>query len=93
MVEKNEWRLTNQEKYLKGLTLMYKTYSQYREGWDHDHCEFCWAKFTEPGTPDTLHEGYTTLDRKYWICSRCFEDFKEMFGWTVRKDLTIEEIR
>jgi len=36
--------------------------------------------FMEPGTPDTLHEGYATADDR-WICKTCREDFKVMFGW------------
>jgi hypothetical protein len=35
------------------------------------------------GTLETLHEGYTTDDAYYWICAICFEDFRDMFGWTV----------
>jgi hypothetical protein len=83
MIEKDDWRLQGQERYLKGATLTFKPYSKYREGWDHDHCEFCGAKLMEPGTPDTLHEGYATPDKYRWVCSPCFKDFKEMFEWTV----------
>jgi phage terminase large subunit-like protein len=84
MLEENDWRLTGQEKYLKGVTLSRRPYSRIREGWDHDHCAFCWAKFMETGPPDTLTEGYTTEDNYHWICIQCFEDFQEMFGWAVK---------
>ena len=84
MIEKDDWRLTNQEEYLKGVTLQWKTYSKYRPGWEHDHCEFCFAKFMEPGEEDTLHEGYATEDNDHWVCEKCFEDFKDMFKWKVR---------
>jgi len=80
MVDKGDWRLQGQETYLKGITLYLKTYTRYSETWDHDHCEFCWAKFTEDH-PDTLQEGYTTEDEYHWVCKKCFEDFKDMFGW------------
>jgi len=83
MVEKSDWRLQGQEKYLKGLPLTLKPYSIYREGWDHDHCAFCGAKLMVPGTPDTLHEGYSTADNYRWVCCQCFDDFKEMFEWKV----------
>ncbi len=73
----------NQEQFLKGVSLTLKPYSIFREEWDHDHCTFCSAKFMVPGTPDTLHEGYTTKDNYHWVCPQCFEDFKEMFKWTV----------
>lgn len=83
MIDKNDWRLTNQENFLKGVTLTFKPYSKYREGWDHDHCTFCQAKLMELGHPDTLHEGYATHDNYHWVCTQCFEDFEEMFEWTV----------
>lgn len=35
--------------------------------------------------PEVLHEGYCTLDQRNWICSPCFEDFREQFSWTVSK--------
>jgi hypothetical protein len=37
----------------------------------------------EPGTPETLNEGYASPDEYYWVCRPCFDDFREMFGWTV----------
>jgi hypothetical protein len=61
--------------------------------WDHDHCEFCWAKFEEAAKvverqsadPSVLTEGYVTADPDVdkWICGRCFEDFKDEFNWSV----------
>lgn len=79
-----DWRLTGQAAYLTGAVLCRRPYRRYREGWDHDHCEFCFAKFAEPGPlPDALHEGYATLDAYRWICPTCFEDFRERFGWTL----------
>jgi hypothetical protein len=83
MINESDWRLQGQEKYLKGVTLTFKPYSKHREGWDHDHCEFCQAKFMEPNNHETLHEGYTTEDNYHWVCTKCFDDFKEMFSWDV----------
>ena len=83
MVDQDDWRLTNQEQYLKGVNLNFSKYSKYREGWDHDHCEFCFAKFMESDSPDMLREGYTTEDNYRWVCQKCFEDFKVMFQWKV----------
>jgi hypothetical protein len=62
------------------------------KGCDHDHCEFCWETFESPAAiaggreSDAISEGYATVDddRPGWICDRCFEDFKDEFGWTVR---------
>ncbi|MBO6572027.1 MAG: hypothetical protein JJ958_06225 [Balneola sp.] len=77
-------RIFNQEKYLKGVTLSKKKYSQPNEDWDHDHCEFCWNKFAEKDSiPDALHEGFVTEDGNHWVCENCFNDFKESFSWNV----------
>ena len=57
-------------------------------GWDHDHCDFCWAKFMVPEQrqqdPEILTAGYTPAlgPGRTWICPTCFEDFRERFGWT-----------
>lgn len=62
-------------------------------GWDHDHCDFCWATFTASATPDDdpefLAAGYTIAEPErstFWVCARCFEDFRERFSWTVVSD-------
>src|SRR3954466_6550264 len=81
--EENDWRLQGQETYLKGIPLWWKTYTRYSESWEHDHCEFCWAKFMEEDVPDVLPEGYATEDNYRWICEQCFEDFKDLSGWEV----------
>ncbi len=85
MRDDNDWRLVGQEKWLKGVELVYRKYRQNPKNpdWDHDHCEFCNMKFFLKAGPDYLKEGYTTLDDYHWICSRCFEDFKDLFEWTV----------
>jgi hypothetical protein len=89
---RSDWRLTNQEQYLQGATLVRKPYRAYSDTWEHDHCEFCLAKFVEAGSesqPDARIEGYaTTADHPkgadyHWICPACFDDFAEMFGWRV----------
>jgi len=76
-------RITNQEKYLKGVVLSRRQYRKPRPDWDHDHCEFCWTKFMETSAPGDLSEGYATPGEKHWVCPKCFEDFKGRFGWTV----------
>ena len=66
-----DWRLTSQDQYLSGASLVRKRYRVSSEDWEHDHCAFCWAKFMDPGysdehrafvaeNPETLTEGYTT---------------------------------
>jgi phage terminase large subunit-like protein len=81
--EPNDWRLTNQEKYFKNAVLSWKKYTKYREGWEHDHCEFCRAKFMEQPGPEILTEGFATSDNYRWVCKTCFEDFKNLFQWQI----------
>jgi len=85
----SDWRLTNQENYLKSATLRLSRFEM-RPGkpeWDHEHCDFCWAKIVEEKHKregdDLLIEAYTTEDRHHWVCPKCFEDFREMFQWHV----------
>ncbi len=43
----------------------------------HAHCEFCWDKAL-------TYEActfYCTEDMYHWICEKCFNDFREKFGW------------
>jgi len=78
-----DWRLGGQERYLTGVTLRWQEYRAPRADWDHDHCAFCWAEFTERPDPKVQHAGYATLDEYHWICKRCFNDFRDRFAWTV----------
>jgi hypothetical protein len=80
----NDWRLQGQERFLQGVMLRKKQYRRYRNDWDHDHCEFCGAKFSED--EKDLHVGYVTIDDYHWICENCFEDFKNKFKWIVTGD-------
>ena len=83
MREENDWRLTNQGTYLKGAQLWWKRYAPHSDSWDHEHCEFCWAKFMDEDAPDVLREGYATGDGDRWICEECYDDFKDLFQWEV----------
>jgi hypothetical protein len=80
--DSNDWRLAVQHDYLKGRAWIGNVYRKPRPKWDHDHCAFCWAESMEPGTPDTLN-GYASADDYYWACHPCFDDFREIFRWTV----------
>jgi hypothetical protein len=79
----DDWRLQGQERFLYGVTLHRANWVACRAGWDHDHCEFCWAKFGGEELPDVLSVGYTTTDSYRWICEQCFEDFRERLKWRV----------
>ncbi|KAF0843321.1 hypothetical protein FNL37_0743 [Methylovorus glucosotrophus] len=84
MTEMTDWRMQGQDTYLLGLSLFKHQYRKHKDNWDHDHCEFCGAMFTE-STPETLHSGYSTADSYYWICESCFEDFQATFKWKVQQ--------
>lgn len=79
----DDWRLTGQERYLAGVKLRRAKWNAPRPEWDHDHCDFCWARFMSDPLPGVLQEGYTTEDGHHWICPTCFNDFREHFGWQI----------
>lgn len=79
----DDWRLRGQEPYLEGLAFVRREYTPPRSGWDHDHCEFCWAEFGTSSVEEVLREGFCTPDQYRWVCPTCFEDFRDRFGWTV----------
>jgi Zn-finger protein len=84
VVPEDDWRRQGQERYLAGQALRFTKWWPYREGWDHDHCEFCWAEFSAEPQADNNQTGYVTSDDSYhWICSRCFADFREEFRWRI----------
>lgn len=70
-----DWRLQGQEKYLQDKVFIKKKYQKFNDKWEHDHCEFCWEKFSEENSND-LKIGFATLDNYRWICEKCFNDFK-----------------
>ncbi|MBE6911452.1 MAG: hypothetical protein E7473_02905 [Ruminococcaceae bacterium] len=77
-MNKNDWRLTNQINYLFRKKLIKGGFKPYREGWEHEHCEFCAERID-----NTTAEAYSTEDRYHWICKECYNDFKDMFEWEV----------
>jgi len=79
MKNNNDWRLTNQERFLKGVALKKSSWKLKNPAWTHDHCAFCHEKFSE--AEGGIHIGYCTQDEYHWICPECFDDFKEMFQW------------
>ncbi len=81
MIKENDWRITNQESYLTGKTFYLHNYIKEETGTDHRHCEFCWDKLGQ--YEGALHRGYSTLDNYYWVCVKCFDDFKEQFEFKV----------
>jgi len=86
MIKKNDWRLQGQERFLLDETLYYRQWKEYKQNWDHDHCEFCMTKFSE--SQNTFHKGYTTKDNSRWICPDCFNDFRDLFHWTLGDEIS-----
>ena len=78
MIEKNDWRLTNQMDFLFQKQLLHINYRSNQADWDHDHCVFCGINIDS-----TTGKAYCTTDLYHWICDTCFNDFHEMFEWEV----------
>ena len=71
-----DWRLVGQD-YLQDKELYHLNYRK-DDFDDHEHCSFCWEKF------DSDEQiGYCTRDYYHWICTNCYEDFKELFKWKI----------
>jgi hypothetical protein len=77
----DDWRRQDQARFLKRRSVALRGWSAHRDGWDHDHCEFCGAKFSM--REGDLNRGYTTADDHHWICETCFADFAEEMQWEV----------
>ena len=60
---------------------MLRPYRRYRQGWKHDHCEFCGSKLSL--SEGDLDRGYVTSDDYHWVCESCFADFRDEFEWVV----------
>lgn len=86
----SDWRLTNQEEYLKGISLRLKEFRirKGKENWNHEHCEFCWQKIVtkekvKEYEAEVISETYTNENETRWICPKCFTDFNEQFVWNI----------
>src|SRR5262249_35125617 len=90
-----DWRLQGQERYLEAATLVRRVYRPLPPQPDsnHDHCDFCWAKFAATSESDVLTEGFCTLDESRWICARCVADFAARVGWTLANEGRLSERR
>ena len=82
-INKNDWRRTGQEKFLKNIDLIKifpeKFVKERSISNFHEHCEFCMMVINS----DYLKVSYATKDLYHWICQDCFEDFKEEFNWRI----------
>ena len=84
MKTEDNWRLFGPDQYLHGLELTFRRYRPSSSSPISDHCEFCSRKFAVKAQgPEFQTEGYATANGFRWICSDCFEDFKDEFEWRV----------
>lgn len=54
----------------------------------HEHCDCC----SSTGCPESDHQpdwtwGYCTFQDDFWMCPRCFEQFRELMCWHVFEPL------
>ncbi|MFL5422515.1 MAG: hypothetical protein ACJ79Y_17260 [Myxococcales bacterium] len=83
MISKDDWRLNgNQANYLHGELLRFGPYRPRKQGCEHDHCEFCFRRFSSAGKVNFAWEGFYTEDKR-WICEACYDDFKVLFDWAL----------
>ncbi len=81
----DDWRLQGQEAHLLRAELERTDFVPPSPQSDHDHCEFCWAKFMDSDAPNVHRTGYKTVSDSYWVCDECFADFQARFHWTVKR--------
>ncbi|MDP1777186.1 MAG: hypothetical protein Q8K90_01060 [Brevundimonas sp.] len=86
----DDWRYQSAA-HLRGQAFVFKPCTQYREGWDHDHCAGCGDRLAEAAvSPEALHAGWAiTADyikgADYeWVCADCFTLLKDALAWTPR---------
>ena len=80
----NDWRLKGQDRYLMSGSLSWRSWTETRAGWDHDHCEFCGKKIWDrQSDSEADNAGYTDADQYRWVCSKCAEDFASRFDLTL----------
>jgi hypothetical protein len=84
-MEKN-WRLESVA-HLASQPLRRKKWTRWSREWDHNHCEYCGAKFAEFEGEDILKEGFASTEAHprgenyHWVCINCFADLKDLIGW------------
>ena len=80
-----DWRLDHGADELIGRAFRFGRWWPYRDGWDHDHCQFCFSEISADETGHADHNaGWVTAEDAYfWVCVGCFDDFRERFKWSV----------
>ncbi len=91
MVDKEDWRIMGQEGYLKKRTVFHKKFNVLTTPIGYRQCEFCYSIFSDE--PGKLKHGYHEPISDSWICEDCFQDFKDMFQWTVEEDVDDRDLK
>jgi hypothetical protein len=79
--------LDESDRQFEGAYLLWKSYEQVSDVWDHDHCVYCWATFSLV-IPESLTEGWAIQDDPRhrdaynWICGDCIDARRELIDYT-----------
>jgi hypothetical protein len=85
-IEENDPRLFGQYLPPRGSVFTLTKYElPPRNFGDHDHCTCCFRRIAaaEAGYDDSVEVGYTTPNESGWICTKCFDDFRDRSEWTA----------
>ena len=74
----DDWRIRNQKTYLTNRIFSKKSFIASSK-WNHEHCQFCFERFVNGDF------AFSCCNGKYWVCEKCFNDFKVGFGWKQQK--------
>jgi hypothetical protein len=85
MADSADWRLMGQIRYLFKRDFFYAYYEK-DEDWDHHHCAFCTKRID-----DQEKKFYCTNDQYYWLCEKCYNDFKDMFQFRLLEEEAKED--
>ncbi|MBQ7362817.1 MAG: hypothetical protein IJW48_00030 [Clostridia bacterium] len=79
---KKSWYLEEYEEkdYLHNKKLQLKSVLLKKE--EHYHCELCWNRLSS--CVGDLQIGYYESLSKSWICETCYQEFKDLFGWSIQ---------
>lgn len=87
MIDKNDWRLLNDVQHLTNQEIDPVNGEDIIEHLsDLEKCRFCWDKAND----NKKGFWYLPLDKSCCICENCFNDFKELFEWTLLDGCDIE---
>ena len=83
MSEKKEWYIEQFEdnEHLHNKILKKVQFGLPYSHSDHEHCEHCWARISNVEGDD--HQGYYEPTSDSWICEECYNEYRELYGWSV----------